>query len=170
MKYEYAFINHSAYCFGNILGTLRILSMIHSEGKIPHIQIQESHHDCFNKIVDYLFTGDSKSSILLGRQIDSTMLSKYQSFQIGSWLVEDGVYGGLQLLYWVSRYGWKGEDFHSKCDNKGEIIAVIRITGSFIFGGFSDKPCASSREKWESDDKDLFSTWKFHQMKFNPKK
>ena len=55
MKYEAASINHSAYCFGKILDTLRILSMIHSEGAILHIYIQESYQYRFNKFVDYLF-------------------------------------------------------------------------------------------------------------------
>ena len=63
--------------------------------------------------VTYL-TGDYTSFILLVREIYSTMLSKYQSFQIESWLVEDGVYGGLDLLYLGSSYGRKGECFHAK--------------------------------------------------------
>ena len=57
---------------------------------------------------------DSTYFILLVREIYSTMLSKYQSFQIESWLVEDGVYGGLGLLYLGSSYGRKGEYFHAK--------------------------------------------------------
>ena len=63
--------------------------------------------------ITYL-TGDSTSFILLVRDIYSTMLYKYQSFQIESWLVEDGVYGGLDLLYLGSSYGLKGEYFHAK--------------------------------------------------------
>ena len=69
--------------------------MNHSEGTIPHVYIQDLHQDRFNIIAYYLFTGDSTSFILPGREIDSTMLSKYQSFQIENWLAEDGLYGGL---------------------------------------------------------------------------
>ena len=83
------------------------------------------------------------------------MLSKYQNFQIKSWLVEDGVYGGLWLFYLGSSYGRKGEDFHAKQDNKGETITVIWSTGGFIFGGFSDKPWKSPGNKWCKSDKDL---------------
>ena len=50
--------------------------------------------------ITYL-TGDFTSFILLVREIYSTMLSKYHSFQNESWLVEDGVYGGLDLLYYM---------------------------------------------------------------------
>ena len=63
--------------------------------------------------ITYL-TGDSTSFILLVRDIYSTMLSKYHSFKNEIWLVEDGVYGGLDLLYLGSSYGRKGEYFHAK--------------------------------------------------------
>ena len=55
MKYEAASINHSDYCFGKILDTLRILSIIHSEGTIPHVYIQELYQYRFNKVSYYLF-------------------------------------------------------------------------------------------------------------------
>ena len=63
---------------------------------------------------------------------------------------------------WISCIGYQGmgkaSDFHSKCDNKGETIAVIQSTSGFIFGGFSDKPWASSGKKLCESDKDfLFS-------------
>ena len=99
-KAEAAFINHSAYCFGKILDTIRILTMIHSEDTMPPVYIQDLQQDPFNKIVDYFIPKYSKYFILLGWDIYLTILSKYQIFHIESWLVEDGVYGGLELLYW----------------------------------------------------------------------
>ena len=107
--------------------------------------------------MDYLFPGDSTSFILLGREIDSTILPKRQSYQMESWLVEDGLYGYLELLYRGSRDGWKASDFHAKCDNKGATITVIRSTGGFIFGGFADKSWTSSYGWCESDKAFLFS-------------
>ena len=110
-KSEDTFINPNTYCFCNILDTLRILTSIHIEGNIPPLYKHELHCDCFKKIAYYLILEDSRYFILLGRDIDSTMLSKYQIFQIESWLAEDGVYGGLELLYWGSRDVWKESDF-----------------------------------------------------------
>ena len=49
----------------------------------------------------------------------------------------------------------EGIRFYSKCDNKGETITVIQITGGFIFGGFSDKPWTFSGKKWCKSDKYL---------------
>ena len=85
------------------------------------------------------------------------ILSKHQSSQIESWLMEDGVSGYLEILYRGSWDGWKGLDFHAKCDNKGETITVICSTGGFIFGGFPDKPWTSSDIYCDSDKDFLFS-------------
>ena len=131
--------------------------MCQDKDTMPPVYIQDSHRERFKTIVDYLFPRDSTSFILLGRDIDSTILSKYQSFQIESWLVEDGVYGYLELLYRGSRDGWDSEDFHAKCDNKGATVAVIRSSDGFIFGGFADKSWKSSGGYCESDKAFLLS-------------
>ena len=88
----------------------------------------------------------------------STILFKHHSLQIKCWLLEDGVSGDLELLYRGSLDGWKGSDFHAKCDDKGATITVIRSSDGFIFGGFADKPWKSSAGVWcESDKAFLFS-------------
>ena len=66
---------------------------------MPPAYIQESNWDQFKKIEDFLYPGDSASFILMGRDIGSTFFSKYQIFQIDSWLLEDGLYGDVELLY-----------------------------------------------------------------------
>ena len=66
---------------------------------MPPVYIQESHWNKFNKIEDFLSPGDSASFIFMGRDIDSTILSKNQSFQIESWLLDDGLSGDLHILY-----------------------------------------------------------------------
>ena len=47
------------------------------------------------KIVYFLFTQYSASLIFLVREINSTIFSKYLSFQIESWLLDDVVSGDL---------------------------------------------------------------------------
>ena len=107
--------------------------------------------------MDYYFPGESASFILQKRAIISTILSKHYSSQIESWLSEDGVSGDLDLLYQGSRDGWKGTDFHAKCDNKGATIRVIRSSDGFIFGGFADKSWKSSGRHCKYDKAFLFS-------------
>ena len=54
--------------------------------------------------------------------------------------------GGWRLLFRASRDGFAAESFHSKCDNKGPTLTVVR-RGSFIFGGFTEAAwsCGFSR-------------------------
>ena len=63
----------------------------------------------------------------------------------------------MGLLYRGSQDGWKTEDFHDKCDDKGATITVIRSSDGFIFGGFADKPWKSSGGYCKYDKAFLFS-------------
>ena len=107
--------------------------------------------------MDYYFPGESEPLLLQGKRIDSTIFPKLQSYQIERWLLEDGVFGDLELLYRGSLDGWKASYFHSKCDNKGATITVIRSNDGFILGGVSNKPWKSSCGGCESDKAFLFS-------------
>ena len=76
---------------------------------------------------------------------DSVILSRQQETRICSWVAAQKKHPvKLQLLYRASRDGWKGMDFHSRCDNKGATITVIKRTDQSgnvlgrIFGGYAD--------------------------------
>ena len=64
-----------------------------------------------------------------------------------SWLKEANGTGQirLELLYRASDDGWQAQDFHSRCDNKGATLTVIKCTGGNIFGGDADA-------SWTSND------------------
>ena len=79
----------------------------------------------------------------MGKDIYSIIFSKVQSFKIDRWLSEDGVSVDFYILYRGLLDGWKGEYFHDKCNNKSATITVIRSTGGFIFGGFTEKSWTS---------------------------
>ena len=52
------------------------------------------------------------------------------------WLPTD-MEGEWRLLFRASRDGFAGQTFHSKCDNKGPTITVVK-SGANIFGGFTE--------------------------------
>ena len=33
--------------------------------------------------------------------------------------------------------GWAASTFHSRCDNKGPTVTIIRVGGTYIFGGYT---------------------------------
>ena len=48
-----------------------------------------------------------------------------------------------ELKYRASRDGFKGTDFHAKCDGVPNTLTVIKSTNGNIFGGFTEKPWTS---------------------------
>ena len=49
-----------------------------------------------------------------------------------------------RLLFRASRDGFAAETFHTKCDNKGPTVTIVK-SGSNIFGGFTDVSWASGK-------------------------
>ena len=60
---------------------------------------------------------------------------------LNGWLPTDKE-GGWRLLFRASRDGFATETFHSKCDNKGPTVTVVK-SGANIFGGFTEIPWKS---------------------------
>ena len=52
------------------------------------------------------------------------------------WLPTD-LKGEWRLLFRASRDGFAGQTFHSKCDNKGPTVTVVK-SGANVFGGFTE--------------------------------
>ena len=44
----------------------------------------------------------------------------------------------LNLIYKATRDGYKASDFHSKCDNKGSTISVIKSEYGKTFGVYTN--------------------------------
>ena len=52
--------------------------------------------------------------------------------------------GKWRLLFRASRDGFAAETFHSKCDNLGPTVTIVK-NGNYIFGGFTDVSWARSK-------------------------
>ena len=59
------------------------------------------------------------------RRADSRILSVEDHRQILAWL-DKGTDAKLEVLYRASSDGWNAIDFHSRCDNKGPTVTVIK--------------------------------------------
>ena len=57
--------------------------------------------------------------------------------------------GEWRLLFRASRDGFAALKFHSKCDNKGPTITVVKC-GENIFGGFTEKAWTSKINWYDS--------------------
>jgi len=87
----------------------------------------------------------------------TTLTDPSHTKALRGFLLEDGEYGELELLYRGSRDGFGAEDFHGKCDNKGATVTVIRDVGGSLFGGFTEKSWKSEGNLSTADKAFLFS-------------
>ena len=66
-------------------------------------------------------------------------------------------YKEMELIYRGSRDGMTGDDFHKKCDNKGETITIIKNEKGNIFGGYASIPWTSDNSNHSAPDSFLFT-------------
>ena len=87
--------------------------------------------------------GDSSNPGKLKKS--SSILKGEISFikQLQKWL---GKKCKWNLCYRASRDGWRGQDFHSHCDDKGPTIVLVKANDC-IFGGYTD-------QHWDSGNDD----------------
>ena len=64
----------------------------------------------------------------------------------------------FKLLYRASRDGFRGSDFHSKCDEHANTLTIFKASGSgsFIFGGFTSVAWESSKPGQYKSDANAF--------------
>ncbi|KAL9954761.1 hypothetical protein ACROYT_G042336 [Oculina patagonica] len=76
--------------------------------------------------------------------------------QLLAWLPHRGGECRLRLLFRASRDGFTAATFHSRCDNKGPTVTIVK-SGNNIFGGFTEKSWVSSAPYIICEDAFLFS-------------
>ena len=73
---------------------------------------------------------------------ESEILTSFEHQQsLKGWLPTD-LEGKWRLLFRASPDGFASQSFHSKCDNKGPTVTVVK-SGGYIFGGFTEKSWTS---------------------------
>ena len=76
---------------------------------------------------------------------ESTILTNVDHRKILKGWLPEVLVGEWRLLFRASRDGFAASAFHSKCDNKGPTVTVVK-RGANIFGGFTEKPWTSPRK------------------------
>ena len=81
------------------------------------------------------FLGDQSSLGELERA--SSILKGELAFikQLQNWL---GKKCNWNLCYRASRDGWRAQDFHRHCNNKGPTVVLVKVN-DYIFGGYTDQ-------------------------------
>ena len=74
----------------------------------------------------------------------------------------------MELIYRGTRDGSSSNDFHNKCDNKGETIVLIKNDKDNIFGGYTSYPWGKDGNHHSAPDSFLFTLTNIY--KINPTK
>ena len=78
---------------------------------------------------------------------ESTILTNVEHRKILKGWLPEAIVGEWRLLFRASRDGFAASAFHSKCDNKGPTVTVVK-SGANIFGGFNEKPWKNAGGKF----------------------
>ena len=70
------------------------------------------------------------------------LMHKEHQQLLKGWLPAD-LKGEWRLIFRASRDGFAAEAFHSKCDNKGPTVTIVK-SGEYIFGGFAEASWSST--------------------------
>jgi len=74
----------------------------------------------------------------------------------------------MELIYRGTRDGTSNNDFHNKCDNKGESIILIKNDKDNIFGGYTSYPWGKDNNFHSAPDSFLFTLTNIYNI--NPTK
>ena len=74
----------------------------------------------------------------------------------------------MELIYRGTRDGSSSNDFHNKCDNKGESIILIKNDKDNIFGGYTSYPWGKDGNYHSAPDSFLFTLTNIYNI--NPTK
>ena len=131
----------SGYFFKKMINRLRLRAILDPGYKLSRISVKnvdEKEH--FHKFLSNWFPGNE--CFIIGDEpiFDSIILkTSEESNTILSWLPPVHKTPIPKLLYRATRDGWDASIYHSKCDNNGSSITVIKTDKGYVFGGYLDK-------------------------------
>ena len=135
------FIDRDGTHFRFILNILRTGKLTLPEGVTFTKELEEeAEFYQIQELVDSLKPSNSTAEARsLGEPFaESIILTNVEEQRVlRSWLPE-AMAGGWRLLFRASRDGYAASVFHSKCDNKGPTVTVVKSRGN-IFGGFTEE-------------------------------
>ena len=87
------------------------------------------------------FLFSSRISVLTNTLNDSVIVGDnvHHLANLSTWLkpVAQSEPSQWKRCWRASVDGWAASTFHSRCDNKGPTVTIIRVGGTYIFGGYT---------------------------------
>ena len=139
-------IEYPVDAFKIIINQLRLMAVMGSTSmeSVPLMKKNRKIVKTVDRLVATLFKGNEEKFVNKVVSFhESVILDSNDGWenQIMTWLDKaDCDDFEPKMLYQASRDGWSTSEFHSKCDNQGPTLTVVRTSEGYVFGGFTDKP------------------------------
>jgi hypothetical protein len=151
-------IDQSPYAFGKLINQLRLKAIMPPGVKVPRPYIAEQEMTNFEAVVQYYFPGQEELILPEMASFTSDILAEEDhKLLLEGWVAESepdlDTEVTLSLLYRGSRDGFRGADFHAKCDDKDATVTIVKSTEGYIFGGYSDQSWKSYGGCWKSSSR-----------------
>lgn len=141
------FLDVNPTCFRNIVDYLNELRIFPPGSPPGMLHVDKDDEEFMNRLLAVLEMDGFWSSRILNAE---------QGGILHGFLAEDDVDGKTRLLYRGSRDGFEPCIFHSRCDDKGATVTVIRSDQGHVFGGYTDVSWTSKFEWKKSPNVFLF--------------
>ena len=136
------FIDRDGTHFRFILNYLRTGKLTLPEGATFLKELEEeAEFYQIQGIIDALKPATKACKITKPFEESEILTSEEHQQSLKGWL-PTGLEGEWRLLVRASRNGFASQTFHSKCDNKGPTVTVVK-SGANIFGGFTENSWTS---------------------------
>ena len=101
----------------------------------------------------------SPTKIIQTKELDSIILKESKrEDEFYKRILEWSGHRSMELIYRGSRDGTTSNDFHNKCDNKGETICLFKNDKGYIFGGYASISWDKNKSNYiNSKDNFLFT-------------
>lgn len=117
---------------------------------------EQMNSDLENLLKPLLELTDSVLLFHFKNTLSSNILTLSQAKDL-IYLIDMPVSTKWQLIYWANRDGFGAKDFHYHCDNKPNLLVMIKSEDGCIFGGFTEVGWSSSNRTTNDPKAFLFS-------------
>ncbi len=138
-------MEYPSEAFKKIINQLRLITMAQSTSiAIPLIRASGNLKKELKMIVTAWFEGEEHHFLNMQPElVESSILQTNPLWekQIEDWLSDgcDMSKNEPTLLYRATEHGWSTSDFHSKGDNQGPTLTIVKTNQGYVFGGYNDQ-------------------------------
>ncbi|KAJ5079956.1 pep-cterm sorting domain-containing protein [Anaeramoeba ignava] len=80
---------------------------------------------------------------------ESTIIEEKEHFNlIKEWINDNEFFSKMKLGFSTKKEGFDCRKWHSKCDDKGKTLIIIKTKDNYIFGGFTSIGYISDKSQW----------------------